>query len=38
MLNEERYIILSHKALQLLSQGADSHPIFFSNRETAVSD
>ena len=38
MQNEMRHIILSHMALQLLSQGADFQPIFSHHRETAVSD
>ena len=38
MQNEKRHIILLHKALQLLSQGAAITPFFSRHRETAVSD
>jgi len=38
MQSEMRHIILSHMALQLLSQGADFQLIFSRHRETAVSD
>ena len=36
MQNEKRHIILLHKALQLLSQGAAIHSIFTSHYNTAV--